>query len=137
MIWVGVVFWGGIWAIAIVAILLPVLREREMQKTLRHAIEKGQTLDPAIVETLLATSDKAWPNSKSTLTVSQNFLIGGAIILALGLGAMMMGWFIAQLAPKAFYPIFGGGVVLCILGAAFLLLSRLLGSRKGASPGDA
>lgn len=129
---VGVVFWGGLWAIAIVAILLPMFREREMQKTLRHAIEKGQTLDPAIVEALMAPQ-----RPKPKLPIAKQFLVASAVLIGLGLGSMVMSWFVSQIAAIAFYPIMGGGIVLGIMGAAFLLLSRLLDSRKGASPGDA
>lgn len=127
----GVVFWGGIWAITIVAILVPVLRERETQKTLRHAIEKGQTLDPATVESLLA------PKGPETTTPAEGCLMTGVILIALGLGAMVLSWFIAQLAPPALYPILGGGLALTILGGGFVLLARLLGASKGDAPRDA
>ena len=119
-----IVFWGGVWLICIVAIALPTFQQRELQKTLREIISRGQALDAATVQAIMGVK-------RRRLRQDQAFMIAGICLGALGLGMVPMSWFIGRMAPEAAGPILGGSVVLCLLSAAMLLIWKLLERERG------
>jgi hypothetical protein len=127
---VGIVFWLVIFGISSFGIWSKIREEHERQLTIRAAIERGQPLDPALLEKIMGhKADKA--------PVPEQLLIGGLITLSAGVGLGVMGTFISQLAPPAFWPILGAGALVTCIGlglvGAALLQKRL---RKEARPQD-
>jgi hypothetical protein len=120
----GSAFWIFIAAVAIVAIITDYKRRRSNVDVLRAAIEKGQQLDPALIEKLMSNErhdEKIDPTDVK---------LGGVITLAAGIGICLLAFFITQVAPKAFYPILGGGVVVICIGVGLLVGARVLADAR-------
>ncbi len=121
----AVAFWMFVAIIASVSVLSTVFRHRETQKTIRQAIERGQSLDPQTLERLLS-ADRPPAPTKAGLG------IGGIVLVCLGVGFALMGWFASQTKPDALYPGLGVGSLIGMLGVALLLASLFVRSRNGA-----
>ncbi|MDO1558323.1 DUF6249 domain-containing protein [Brevundimonas sp. 2R-24] len=90
--------------------------KREMQQTLRTAIEKGQTLPPELIEQLNKDSQKVQPSA-------QRDLRQGVIWLAVGLGIAAFAWFVGMEEGDALNPILGMAAIPTLIGVAFIVLS--------------
>jgi hypothetical protein len=125
---VAIAFWAFV-AIAAVAGIVADYKKREAALApLRLAIERGQQLDPALVERLMSPErDKG---------IDPLYLrIGGIITLCLGVGVVILAFLLTQIAPIALYPVLGGGAVMLCLGAG-LVLSAGAVERSRQSSGD-
>ena len=89
---------------------------REMQATLRSAIEKGQPLPPEIIEAMSKDSVKPPATAHRDMRV-------GVIWLAVGLGIAVFGWLIGYEDMDATYPIMGIAAIPGLIGLAFIVLS--------------
>jgi hypothetical protein len=111
---VAIAFWTFV-AIATVASIVADYKKRQLTlEPLRQAIEKGQQLDPAVVERLMApTEDKGIDPTA--------LRVGGIVVIATGVGAIILAIFLAQIAPVALYPIMGGGMVAVCVGIGLVV----------------
>lgn len=102
------------------AMILPFLRRREAQKTLRAAIEKGQTLDPEVVDRILGP--RPGPD-----TAGRDLKTGGVVTLFVGLGLAAMGWLISLGEPSsnAFFALAGTGAMVGLIGLGLIVAGRL------------
>ena len=114
------VFFGFLAAI----ILVPIwLRERTKQSAhtlISQAMEKGQPLDPTLMRQL--TENVA---GRSQQDRARRTLGSGVVLLALGGGFALAAYFTGEVsgAEEAFNGMMIPAVILCALGAAFLLLA--------------
>ncbi|MEQ1489288.1 MAG: DUF6249 domain-containing protein [Terricaulis sp.] len=105
-------------------ILVPIyLRERTRQSAhhlIAQAIEKGQTLDPAIMKVLTEGQKKPRDKARSSLAT-------GIVLLALAGGFVAGGYAISQIsgAEEAFFGMMIPAAILGALGAAFTLLAMV------------
>src|SRR3954451_12420515 len=76
-------FWLFVAAIVVSAVLSQALKHRETQKTIRLAIEKGQSLDPETVGRLLSSNGPP-PPSRFGLAA------GGLVMVCIGIGFGLM-----------------------------------------------
>src|SRR5271155_4310186 len=102
---VGVAFWVFVGAAAVAGIVTDYKRRRGSVDIIRMAIEKGQQLDPALIEKLTSSERGAEQIDPSHLK------LGGIITIATGIGIGLLSLFISRIAPVALYPILGGGVL--------------------------
>ena len=115
----GAAFWIFIASIVVAGIWYAHARNREVQKTIRLAIEKEVPLDAAIIDKL-AIRESGNP---------EDYYIGGFISLACGIGLPIMGYFIGRIAPEAFYAIAGAGVLVFLIGISLILCGMMIGRR--------
>jgi hypothetical protein len=107
---------GSFWffvAIVIVAVTWrKIAAGREAQATIRLAIEKGQPLDPAVIDRILPSRDE------------NGLLIPGAVLLAVGVGLPVMGYVIALggAGARNLYPTLGAGILIGLMGLAFMIV---------------
>jgi hypothetical protein len=121
---VPVAFWVFVGAVVVAGIWRQVAYRREAQMTIRLAIEKGQPLDPAVIEKLLH-ADKGGDHDMGPLP--------GVVLLAIGIGLPVMGFFMSLAGEmEQFYKLTGVGSLLGVLGAA-LLVTWFFGRRHQAS----
>lgn len=116
----GSAFWIFIAAVCIVAIITDYKRRRGNIDVLRAAIEKGQQLDPVLIEKLMSGEHR--DEKIDPLHVK----LGGIITLAAGVGICLLSFFISQIAAAALFPILGGGVLVICVGAGLLVGARVL-----------
>ena len=121
---VGTAFWIFIAAVAIAAIITDYKRRRGSIDVLRMAIEKGQQLDPALIEKLTSNEQRA--EQIDPVHVK----LGGIITIAAGVGICLLSFFISRIAPITFYPILGGGVLALCVGAGLIVGANMLAEAR-------
>jgi hypothetical protein len=79
LVFVAIVVLAGVW--------LAYARNRETQKTIRLAIEKGMQLDAALIDSLV-------PRRSGK---PEDYWIGGVISIAVGIGLPILGYFLGRI----------------------------------------
>ncbi len=100
---------------AIIWILAKARGRREVQATLRSAIEKGIPMSPESIDALTRTSSVA-PSALSDLRT-------GVVWLAAGIGIAGMGFWVGFAHEEVFNPAVGLAIIPSIIGAAYIALS--------------
>ncbi|MBB5745986.1 DUF6249 domain-containing protein [Brevundimonas variabilis] len=113
---IPIAMFGMIALIVIVPAWLKSRERREMQATLRTAIDKGQPLPTDVVEAL------SRENIKPPATATRDLRVG-VILLAVSIGIALMGYLISFEEMDAFYPISGMAAIPGMIGLAFVVLS--------------
>ena len=121
----ALIFWSFIAIVSVAGMVKEFLNKREVQRTLRTAIERNQPLDPAVVETIV----------NSSAVGPERFAVAGIIVIAAGVGLLPLGYFIGKLAREAFFPITGSAcLAICVglglFGAAAFLRRPAMGARN-------
>ena len=124
---VGAAFWIFIGAVAVAGVITDYKRRRGGIEVLRLAIEKGQQLDPLLVEKLTAQ-----PRGEPVSPVDLKH--GGIITLASGFGICLLSFFISRIAPIALYPILGAGVLVICVGIGLLIGAKALAEARPREP---
>lgn len=101
--------------IVVVPIWLKSRERRELQTTLRTAIDKGQPLPPEVIEAM-TKNVKVAPTSVSDMRT-------GIIWLAVGIGFGVFGFILGFEESDAYYPILGIASIPVVIGLAFIALS--------------
>ncbi|CAN5415621.1 DUF6249 domain-containing protein [soil metagenome] len=117
---IPIAFFGMIAAIVIVPSYLKSRERKEMQATLRSAIDKGQPLPTDVIEAL------SKDNIKAPATASRDLRVG-VILLAVSIGVALFGYafnFVGGFEEtKAVAPIVGMAAIPGMVGLAFIVLS--------------
>ena len=116
------------WIVVVVVVVATMWRrttlQREMLETVRRAIDKGQTLDPALLDRVL----------RSDTPHTSGMLAGSFATIAAGVGLAVMGYFLRMGdQPDAFYPLLGVGFMVGLIGVA-LLVGNWLEERRTKPP---
>jgi len=119
---VGAAFWIFIASVVVAGIWYAYARNRETQKTIRLAIEKGIPVDDALVKKLFLRESGN----------PMDYYTSGIICLAVSIGLPILGYFIGRIAPEAFFPIAGAGILVGIIGIALILCGMLISRRVKA-----
>ncbi|MDG2529529.1 DUF6249 domain-containing protein [Caulobacter endophyticus] len=90
---------------------------REMQATVRAAIEKGQPLPPELIEAL---SKEVKPPRESSALRDMRV---GVILIAVGAGLAVLGFMLGQIADEALHPVMGAAAIPALIGVAYVILS--------------
>ena len=128
---VAIAFWVCVGVCAVAGIVADYKKRQYALEPVRTAVERGQPIDPAVVERLMA------PEAHEPLNPLY-LKIGGIITCATGVGVILLALFIGQVAPVAFYPVMGGGVVGLCVGAGLLLTGRVAANHvalRSSTPG--
>ena len=120
---IGVAFWIFVAIVVLASIWLAFARNRETQKTIRLAIEKGMQLDPALIDRLV-TRKSGKP---------EDYYIGGFICIAVGIGLPILGYFVGRIEPQSFFPIVGAGILVGLIGISLVICGMLVSRREKAS----
>jgi hypothetical protein len=116
----GMAFWLFM-AVAAVAGIVSEYKKRQLElEPLRAAIERGQQLDPAIIERLMQREQREQEMNPLHLK------IGGIIAIASGIGLGGLAWFVAQVLPRSLYPILGAGVLAICVGVGLVIAARAI-----------
>lgn len=121
---VGVAFWVFVGAVSIAGIIADHKKRRLGVDLLRAMIEKGQPLDPVLVERVMSQQ------AADQRTDPMDLKLGGIIVTAAGIGLLPMAYFIGKLAPIAVYPILGSGVITIFVGVALLVGAKVIADAR-------
>lgn len=111
-------FWLFLAAAAVAGNLIPHLKERELQRTIRQIADKGEGMDPAVLEALLKRTK---PSRTESLRQLQ---LGGTVLSAAAFGLCLIGFAVGAQAGKTIYPIFGASGLALLIGLALLFHAR-------------
>lgn len=125
---VAIAFWVFVAVVAVAGIVADYKKRQLAVEPLRAAIERGQQLDPQLVERLMA------PPAHDERMNPVHFKVGGIIVIAAGIGVAILAFFLAQIVPVALYPVLGGGIVALCVGVGLLIAARAV-ERHGQSQG--
>jgi hypothetical protein len=120
---VGVAFWIFIGAVSIAGIISDYQKRRLNVELMRTIIEKGQSLDPALITKLMS------PDALDR-TDPQDLKLGGIITTASGIGIFLMSYFVKQFAPAALYPMMAGGTVVICVGIGLLVGAKVMAGAR-------
>ena len=113
-------FWTFLASSAVAGIVADYKKRRLELEPLRAAIERGQQLDPAVIERLMAREQRA------SEPEPVYFRIGGIVTVAAGIGVGVLSFLLDRIAPQAFYPILGAAVVATCVGVGLLICARVI-----------
>jgi len=129
---IAIAFWTFVAISAVARIVADYKKRKAMLEPLRLAIERGQQLDPALVEKLLAREQR------DDSVNPEHLQIGGIITVAAGIGLALLSVFMGRIAPPALYPILGAGVAAVCVGAGLVVAARaMVAGRSGARDSSA
>jgi len=124
---------GGIFFIAFVTIVVVagiaagILNTRAKLDLFRLAIEKGQALDPAVLDRLMPKQEE--PES-SPAQAGTGLQVGAIMCFAAGIGLPLLGYFISSLEPDALPALLGFGGFLICMSAGMFVASKLVQSKS-------
>jgi hypothetical protein len=121
---VGVAFWIFVGTVAVAGIVADYKRRRGGVDVIRMAIEKGQQLDPALIEKLTSSEHRA------ERIDPLHMKLGSIITIASGIGICLFAVFMNGVASWAFYPIFGAGLVAICVGIGLRIASKVLAEAR-------
>jgi hypothetical protein len=110
---------------AVAGIVADYKKRRVALEPLRAAIERGQQLDPAVIERLMA------PDREPGLNPIY-LKIGGIIILSIGVGVAILAFILTRVDPNVLYPVLGGATVVLCLGAGLMFAARTVEQQHAA-----
>lgn len=102
---------------AVAGIVTDYKKRKAALEPLRAAVERGQQLDPALVDRLMAPE-------KSSGLAPMSLMVGGIIASAAGVGIVILSIFLSQNNHEALYPVMGGGIVALCVGIGLIVASR-------------
>ncbi|HEV2442522.1 MAG TPA: hypothetical protein VGT07_08355 [Steroidobacteraceae bacterium] len=122
---VAVAFWIFLGAAAVAGMRYDFRKRQLAMESLRAAIEHGQSLDPSLVDKLLARDAASEADDPQEL--APYLKIGGIITTAGGIGLFIAGFFVGLQFPIAKLPMLGAGVLVGCIGVGLLLAARAIG----------
>ena len=123
---VAIAFWIFVTVCGVAGIVADYKKRRAALEPLRIAIERGQQLDPALIDRLMAPERDEGINPLY-------LRVGGIVTLSAGVGVALLAFLLNQVVPEAFYPVVGGGVVTVCVGAGLLVAARAVEQSRAAS----
>jgi hypothetical protein len=107
-------------AIATVAGVVGEYKKRQLAlAALRAAIERGQNLDPALVDRLIA------PEPRGETLNPLHLRVGGIMTIASGIGVGGLSFFNTLLGPFGRLPLLGLGCIALCVGVGLLIAARV------------
>jgi uncharacterized protein DUF6249 len=109
-------------AVATVAGIVSEYKKRQMElEPLRAAIERGQQLDPAIIERLMARA----PHETEDIN-PVHLRVGGIICIASGIGLALLSLTLQVALPRWMLPLVGLGALTVCVGIGLLVSARVV-----------
>jgi hypothetical protein len=121
---VAVAFWIFLTVSAVAGMKYDFRKRQLAMESLRAAIERGQPLEPGVVEKLLARQRE--PEADRLAELEPYLEIGGIITIAAAIGVLIAAFPVGAQFPIARLPMLGGGALAACVGAGLLLAARVL-----------
>lgn len=121
---VAAAFWIFVTVSAYTAIKYDFRKRQLAMESLRASIERGQPLEPAVVEQILARHSGSGADDARDLV--PYLQIGGIITIAGGFGVLIAAFFVGMQFPIVKLPMLGAGALAVCIGAGLLVAARAL-----------
>ena len=109
-------------------IISHIRQQRNKLELLRISIEKGLTLDPALIDKLMPTANAERPSTP--VQVVTGLRIGSIMCLAVAIGLPTMGYFLANVDEKAFPALQGVGALLACISVGLFIASAVVARQR-------
>lgn len=119
---VAIVFWLFVAAVAITPMIVGYKIRKSTVEAIKTAIEKGHDLSPEMVKQLSGMS--ILPQDQRVPSV--NLKIGGAIVMASGIGTMVVATVFLFVIPIASPYVYAGGALVFCVGAGLFVAAKML-----------
>lgn len=123
-------FWGFLATVVVAGIWYDLRRRESQQETVRRMVESGQSLDPELVDRLLALSDAQQKRPDQELRVAALW------VLPVAPGLLLLGLILGAAVPEARAPIVGASALVACLGVGFWFASRIAARWYGENGGS-
>jgi hypothetical protein len=114
---VAIAFWLFVAAAAVTGIIADYKKRQAAIEPVRIALERGQPIDPAVIERLMA------PERNDDGPNPLYLRVGGIIVVSAGVGLGILSWFVGDLGAFV-RPVLGAGLVVVCVGIGLLLGAR-------------
>lgn len=128
--WIVIAFIAFITITAAAGTIHGTIRMKYKLDLIRFAIEKGQPIDPALIDTLMRQGQEEEDPPATTKQTVMGLRIGAIMGAAAGAGLPLLGYFLTSALPQAFMLGLGIGAFLlcCAIG---LLVASMYVARAG------
>jgi hypothetical protein len=110
-----IAFWTFLTTVCVGGMLMPYLRHRETQRTIRALAQSGQTIDPATLSRLIEQTKGPEVDVRTPYQFGRKLILPATILAALGPGMAMLGIAISLQAGMQIYPLYGvAGLLFCL-----------------------
>lgn len=116
---VPIVFLVFLTICAVAGMVTDYKKRKAALEPLRAAIERGQQLDPAVIERLM-TPDRA-PRISPVY-----FKVGGIIVISAGIGLAILAVILNQVDPGVLYPALGAATLVICIGVGLMIAARIV-----------
>ncbi|MCG6859596.1 MAG: DUF6249 domain-containing protein [Salaquimonas sp.] len=110
-------FWAFVAVVAVAGIWGNIRKREAQHETLRHMIDSGQQIDPALAQKIL---------SQRTERIDRDLMAGGLITLFAAPGLAILGWFLSFVAAEAFWPLIGVALLVGCVGIGLIAASGVI-----------
>jgi hypothetical protein len=125
----GLGFWLFIAICVVASAYSRTQQQRAKLELLRTSIEKGQPLDPDVIDKLLPSAySSSAPNP-------QGLLIAGIIMFGVGVGLGVLAFFLSHIKPAAFWPVMGSGGLCISIGVAMCVAWKVISTMQAKQAG--
>jgi Domain of unknown function (DUF6249) len=110
---------------AVAGIVADYKKRRLAIESMRAAIERGQPLDPSLVDRLMA------PEPREESLQPLKLRVGGIITMAAGVGVALFSVLLARIEAQALYPLLGISAAAVCVGVGLVVSARVVEAHRG------
>ena len=111
-------FWLFLAAVVVAGIWFDARKRETQQETLRRVVESGQTIDPEVIDKMLAVGG-------GDERVDQELKIAGLIVMFIAPGLAILGWFLGQLDDRLFGVLLGVSLLVAFVGIGLYVAGKV------------
>ena len=111
-------FWLFVAAIVVAGIWFDARKRETQQETLRRIVESGQTIDPAVIDKMVAAGG-------GKTRVDRDLKISGLIVMFVAPGLAIFGWFLGQMEDGLFGVLLGVSLLVAFVGIGLFVAGKV------------
>ncbi len=111
-------FWLFVAAVVVAGIWFDARKRETQQETLRRIVESGQTIDPAVIDKMVAVGG-------GKTRVDRDLKISGVIVMFIAPGLAFLGWFLGQMEDGLFGMLLGVSLLVAFVGIGLFVAGKV------------
>ncbi len=111
-------FWLFVAAVVVAGIWFDARKRETQQETLRRIVESGQTIDPAVIDKMVAAGG-------GKTRVDRDLKISGLIVMFVAPGLAILGWFLGQMEDGLFGVLLGVSLLVAFVGIGLFVAGKV------------